>query len=91
MAQGSNTGQRSRTLGVAGNLTEKQPSVPTGIECVLQMMKTGKLYLIKQNGPVCRTVIIVDQPFDLEERLGQEETDNDESVWFADIQGIPEC
>ena len=55
------------------------------------MMKTGKLYLIKQNGPVCRTVIIVDQPFDLEERLGQEETDNDESVWFADIQGIPEC
>ena len=63
----------------------------SGIGRVQQMMKTAKLYLIKRNGAVSRTVIIVDEPFDIQKKFSQDEIDNSDDFWFSDFQGIPEC
>ena len=55
-------------------------------------MKTaGQLYIVKSNGIIRRTFIIVEETFTLDDSFDQDETDNFETSWHSDFYGMPEC
>ena len=55
-------------------------------------MKTAcQFYIIRNNGIIRRTFIIVEETFTLDDAFNQEETDNLENSWHSDFYGMPEC
>ena len=63
----------------------------TDIGYVKQMKTAGQLYIIRNNGIIRRTFIIVEETFTLDDAFDQEETDNLENNWHSDFYGMPEC
>jgi hypothetical protein len=63
----------------------------TDIGYIKQMKTVGQLLIIKNNGIVRRSFILVEETFTLDDAFDQEEADNLEYSWHSDFYGIPEC